>query len=278
MVTNEQKHQIFLYPVVRVFSEKAAGSGTIIYSKEDPDNPGDNLTFVLTNFHVVEDLIGIRKDWDSLLKRNIEKEFLKRPHIEVFSYVRTSYVDSSNRYNGDIVCYDRHQDLAILKIDSPRKFDYVADLIPKDKIKELRLFQEVVVSGCSLAHEPFCNFGQITFLNELIDQKKYIMSNANSIFGNSGGALFMKDTGWMIGVPSRITGIQIGFGYDVTAWMGFSAHPERLYEFFEQQEIKFIFDSTDTYKAAMERRKKKEMEALMAMKAEKEAVGHINGE
>lgn len=265
-------HETFLYPVVRVFSKAAAGSGTIIYCEEDPKEPGEFLTFVLTNHHVIDDLVTYKKEWDSVLKREIPKEFHEKAKVEVFSYVRMSEVDSSNRYIADIVAYDKNHDLAILKIDSPRKFEPVAKLISKEDIRNLKLFMDVVVSGCSLAHEPFCNFGQITFLKEIIEQKKYIMTNAASIFGNSGGALFSYDTGELIGVPSRISGIQLGFGHDIITWMGFSAHPERLYEFLEEQELHFLVGKEDdNYHTAMERRKKKAKRSLVERYVEENA-------
>jgi len=264
----EEKHETFLYPIVRIFSDKAAGSGTIIYSQPDPKNEGEYLSFVLTNFHVIESLLSYKDDWDSLLKREIKKEFHNRAKVENFSYVFMSSVDSSNRHSAEIIAYDKHHDLAVLKIESPKKFDYVAKLIPKDNIRDLRLFMDVVVAGCSMAHEPFCNFGQLTFLKEMIDQKEYVMTNASSIFGNSGGALFLKETGELIGVPSRISAIQIGFGVDVITWMGFSCHPKRLYQFLKEQELQFIYDPKDDYYSALERRRNKETEALMALKAE----------
>ena len=261
-------HETFLYPTVRIFSAKAAGSGTLLYSEKDPKEPDDHLTFVLTNHHVVEDLISYKKQWDSLLKREVEKEVLENAKVEHFDYVRMSTVDSSNRHDADIVAYSKEHDLALLKIDSPKPFKYLAKLIPREKIKKLRLFQDVIVSGCSLAHEPFCNFGQLTFLKELIEQKKYLMTNANSVFGNSGGTLYLKDTEEMIGVPSRITGIQLGFGFDVMTWMGFACHPERIYEFLDEQKCEFIYNRKETYYDAMKKREEKEKEALMAMKAE----------
>lgn len=262
------KHETFLYPIVRVFADNAAGSGTIIYSEPDPRNAGEFLSFVLTNHHVVEDNIKYKEEWDSVLKKQRKKEIINHPKVEVFSYVRTSEVDSSNRYNAEIVAYSKEHDLAILKIDSPTKFPNVAKIIPRNKIKELKLFMNVVVAGCSLAHEPFCNFGQITFLKEIIEQKEYIMTNASSVFGNSGGALFLEETGELIGVPSRISTIQLGFGHDVVTWMGFSAHPKRLYEFIREQGLFFLIDVTDTYYAALERRRKKEKEAMLALKVE----------
>jgi len=261
------KHEKLLYPVVRIYTAKAAGSGTIIYSKSDPQNEGDFLTFVLTNHHVIGECIKYKKEWDSVLKREIEKEFLEIPRIEVFDYVRLSTVNSSNAYRAEIIAYDKNHDLAVLKIDSPKQFDYVAELIPKEEIKNLRLFEHIVVSGCTMAHEPFCTYGQLTFLKELIEQRLYCMYNAGSYFGNSGGALLLKETGQLIGVPSRLTGIQLGFGIDMVTHMGFAAHPARIYEFLEEQELHFLWNS-DTFYDALEKRERRKKDALLALKAE----------
>jgi S1-C subfamily serine protease len=265
----KQKHEKFLYPVVRVYTAKAAGSGTIIYSQCDPTNEdGDFSTFILTNHHVIEESIKYKKDWDSVLKREIDKEFLEIPRVEIFDYVKDSTVVSSNSHRAVIVAYDKNHDLAVLKLESPKCCEFVAPLIPRDEIKELRLFMDVVVSGCSMAHEPFCTFGHLTFLTELIEQRLYTMYNAASYFGNSGGALFLKDKGYLIGVPSRLTGIQLGFGIDMVTHMGFAAHPERIYEFLDEQELKFLYDPNDSYEAAMERRDRKKKDALLELKAE----------
>jgi S1-C subfamily serine protease len=263
------QHEKFLYPVVRIFSEQAAGSGTIINCSPDPENDGDHMTFVLTNHHVVEDLIKVKEgEWDSVTKRKREKEYLEKAKVEVFSYVRMSEVDSSNRYSADIVAYDKDHDLAVLKLDSPTQMKHVADLIPEEKIKDLKLYMGVVVTGCSLAHDPFSSFGNLTYLKEIIDQKKYVMVNASSVFGNSGGALFLRETGELIGVPSRITAVQLGFGVDILTWMGFAAHPERIYEFLKEQHLEFLFNGDGDYYAAMKRRKKEEKKAALELKAE----------
>ena len=258
----KEKHEKFLYPCVRVLSARAGGSGTIIYSEPDPVNEGDFVTIILTNHHVVDSSISYRDEWDSVLKKDRKQEIFQKVDVDVFDYVRMSTVDSAQRYKADIVAYDKVHDLALLKMDSPRKFPYVATLIPEERVRNLRLFQDVVVAGCSLLHDPFCTFGQITYLSEIIDMKEYLMSNANSIFGNSGGALYLKDTGELLGVPSRVTVNQLGFGLDVQTWMGFSSHPKRLYEFFREQEMQFLFDRTDTFKASRERREKMRLEGV----------------
>ena len=271
----KQKHEKLLYPVVRCFGKKGAGSGTIVYCKEDPKNEDGFLTFILTNHHVIADLISLKDKWNSLLKQTRKGEIIDKAKVEIFDYVSMSTNDSSNRFNAEIVAYDDHHDLALLKLETPRKMAWVAPIIPEDKIKALRLFMDIAVSGCSMAHEPFVNFGQLTYLTEEIDQKRYFMYNAGSYFGNSGGALFLADEvnmpelyGYLIGVPSRLTGIQLGFGVDMVVNMGFGAHSLRIFEFAKEQHLDFLFDEEKTYYDALDDRKKKEEKNLVQMQAE----------
>ena len=98
------------------------------------------------------------------------------------------------------------------------------------------------------------------------------MQNAPSIFGNSGGGLFHGVSGHLLGLTSRITVTQLGFGMDVQAWMGFSTHPDRLYEFFEHQELQFLYDENDNYHDAMDRRSNRRKEALRSIMLEKEGI------
>jgi len=261
-------HESILYPVVRVRTEKAGGSGTIIYSEPNPKNKEEYQTFVMTCAHVVEDAITVKKEWDSYLRKNIEKEFKKLVQVEIFDYVFMSTVNSSNAYKAEIVAYDKAQDIAILKLQSPKQCSYIAKIIPKEEIKDVKLFTPAYASGCSLGHEPFANLGQITYLTEEIDNKLYWMTNCSSIFGNSGGAIFLAESGHQVGITARITGLQLGFGQDIITWMGFSVAPQRIYEFFEEQDLRFLFDDKDTYEKSMKRREKKQKEALLKIGGE----------
>lgn len=263
----KEMHEKMLYPVVRVRTEKAGGSGTVIYSKPNPKNKDEYQTFILTCQHVVDDAIKQKREWDSLLKKKKEKEFMSQVGVEIFDYVYLSRVNSSNAFRADIVAYDKEHDIAVLKLDSPREIKYVAKIIPQDKIDSVKIFTPTWTCGCSLGHEPFPNKGNITYLNEIIDNKLYWMGNGHSIFGNSGGAAFLEETGEQIGITARISAIQLGFGFDIMTWMGFMVAPQRLYEFFDEQELMFLYDDNDTYEKAMERRKKQEREAMLALAA-----------
>jgi len=268
----KQWHEKFLYPVVRIKAEKSGGSGSIIYSEPDPDNPEEYQTFVITCAHVVDDCIEQKEEWDSLLKKKRTKEFLKQPTVEIFDYVHLSNVNSSNAHRADIVAYDKEYDVAILKLASPKRVEHVATFVPRNKIKDIKVNTPTVTCGCSLLHDPFANEGKVTYLDEIIDNKLYWMNNGNSIFGNSGGAVFLAETGEQIGITARVTVAQLGFNVDVMTWMGFHVSPQGIYEFFDEQEL------TDTYKKAMERRKKKEKEAKLAMLRASEDGDSSSGE
>ena len=260
-LTQQELHEKILYPVTRVKCAKSGGSGVLIYSKEDPQNTGQFLNIVLTCQHVIDDAITVKNEWDSVLKREVKKDIMEEVSVEIFDYVG-SKIASANSTQAEILAYDKNHDLAVVKLNNTKPQDWVADIHKKEEIEDLQLFDPVWTSGCSLLHDPFANSGTLTYLREIIEQKTYMMYNAPSIFGNSGGGVFQGNSGHLLGLASRITSIQLGFGIDVMTWMGFCTHPERLYEFFEHQELQFIYDDNDNYYEALERRTKKQKSSL----------------
>ena len=98
------------------------------------------------------------------------------------------------------------------------------------------------------------------------------MQNASSIFGNSGGGLFHGQEGHLLGLTSRVTVTQLGFGLDVQTWMGFSTHPDRLYEFFDHQELQFLYDKKDDYHKALARRESRRKDALRSIILDSQGV------
>ena len=264
MLTVQEVHDKVLYPVVRVRTGNSGGSGVLIYSEPDPDNEGRYINIALTCQHVVDSAIKIRDEFDPVLKQQRKSDYFEEVAIEVFDYDGSKLI-SSNSTQADIIAYDKHHDLAAVRLHNFRQQPFVSSIIPKDEIDELKIASPVVTCGCSLLHDPFPNNGTLTYLREVIEQKAYLMSNAPSIFGNSGGGLFHGETGLLLGLTSRVTVTQMGFGMDVQTWMNFSTHPDRLYEFFEHQELQFLYDKTDNYRDAIRRRDSKRREALRSI-------------
>ena len=260
-------HEKVLYPVVRVWAGQAGGSGVLVYSEPDPKEEGKFINILLTCEHVIDGAIKLRDEWDAILKREVKRDVLDEVTIEVFDYDGSKVV-SANSTTGQIIAYDKHHDLAAVKLNSnTRPLSHVASVIPKEQIGCLQLFDPVWVSGCSLLHDPFPNPGTITYLREMIDQKAYLMQNASSIFGNSGGGLFQGSGEELnlLGLTSRVTVTQLGFGVDVQTWMGFSTHPDRLYEFFDHHELQFLYDNNDDYYSAQQRREGRRRDALRSI-------------
>ena len=264
-------HEKILYPVSRVRASDSGGSGVLVYSKEDSKHPGEFINIALTCEHVIAKNVIVKDEWDTVLKREVKRDVSSEVSMEMFDY-DNSEVISANSIKADIIAYDKNHDLAAVRLHSKKQMPYVATVIPKDAIKCLQIADPVWVSGCSLLHDPFPNSGTITYLREMIDQKAYIMQNAPSIFGNSGGGLFHGVTGNLLGLTSRITVTQLGFGMDVQSWMGFSTHPDRLYEFFDHQELQFLYDDNDDYHDAMDRRANRRKDALRSIMLEKEGI------
>ena len=182
MLNQEQLHCKVLYPVVRVRTQKAGGSGVLVYSQPDPKKPNKYLNVALSCEHVIHDSVTVKEDWDPVLKQERKKDFLEEVQVEVFDYDGSRIV-SANSTQADIIAYDAHHDMAALKLHNSRQMPFVAGVVQEADIDSLRLFDPVFAAGASLLHEPFATDGRITFLREIIDQKEYLMTSASSVFG-----------------------------------------------------------------------------------------------
>lgn len=242
----EKEHQEMLYPTVRLRTEKAGGSGTIIYSKAIPGQKGsdpDYETYILTNYHVVEEAIVFKKKWDPIAKRDRTIETRTTVQVEIFEYKHGSSIVGSSAFDADVMAWDKEHDLALVKLRAVKPFKFVAKLFPTGKEDEIKLFSPCVAVGCSLGHSPIPSKGMLTGKNDELENKSYWMSSAQIIFGNSGGSMYLSDTHELIGVPARISGYMAGFNLDIVTHMGLFVPITRVYEFLQEQMYQFVYDS-----------------------------------
>jgi len=266
----EQKHKEMLYPVVRVRSGKATGSGTVIYSRKDKS--GNFHTFVLTNHHVVSDLIKIAKVWDPVLKRKIDKEVLGKPWVEFFEYNDLSRNVGQVAISANIVAYDGAEDLALLELDDNEKAaKFIAKLYPRSEIKNIHLYDEVWASGAALGHAPVVTHGHLSYMDDVIDNYSYWMSTALTIYGNSGGAVFRPSTRGFefIGIPSLIS---VVFGSQAITHLGYFVPITRIYGFLERNFYHFIYDSRFTLEKSVILRERQIRESLGKISAEEGVI------
>lgn len=265
LVATQEMHHRMLYPIVRVRTERTGGSGTVVYSKPSEKNKERYETYILTNYHVVDDAISYQTEWSPLLRRDEKVERRGTVTVERFLYKDLSICVGREAYDADIVTYSRSEDLALLRLRSTRQVVDVARLMPRDKFKGVHVFDEAFAVGCSLGHAPIATRGMITSLNDEIGDKSFWMSSAQIIYGNSGGAMYHGRAKEFIGIPSRVA--VIGWSGPVTH-MGYFIPLPRIYEWFDEELVTFIYDGKQTPEQSRRLRKERHQEDRSRRKKE----------
>lgn len=241
-------HKHILYPVVRVLTEHAAGTGVVIYSGATPetaDKPADEQefeTYIITCHHVVEDAIKFVKKWSNIAKKDVVVEANEMVRAEFFKYEKLSRCVGATTLDAEVVCWDKPLDIALLRIKCAEKIEAVAKLYARGKSDDVKLGMPMMSCGCSMAHQPFFTFGNLSSKGDQIDAKEYWMTSANVIFGNSGGPVFLESTYEYLGNTARVASVNLGFGVDIITWMGFFIPIDSIYGFLEENFFQFIYD------------------------------------
>ena len=245
----KEAHKAYIYPVVKVTHGSFGGSGTVIFSEENHE--GTFSTYVITNHHVISSAISVEEVWSPSLKKDVKREKRQIVYVEIFKYRDLSTPVGALKIEADIKIYSKDHDLAILKLRSEGKAEHVAKLLPESMVDSIRVLDATIAVGCSLLYPPLPSIGIITRLNEYIESLPYHMSSSATIFGNSGGAMFLIGTGEFIGIPSRVA--VYGWGTAVSH-MGFFIPIKRIYEFLLEENYDFLYDSSKTEEESLNKR------------------------
>jgi len=219
-----EAHQKFIYPIVRVSTNTAGGSGTVVYSQE-------GQTYVLTNNHVISDAVRIVEEWNSEKQEEVKVEKRSVVYVEIFKYRNISTPVGTLKVEADIIAYNEDEDMALLKLRFEESVKYVASLLPEELLDTVHVTDETVAVGCSLGFPPLPTMGVLTRKNFLIQSLPYHMSSAQIIYGNSGGAMFYGPTGEFMGIPSRVP--VVGWGTPITH-MGLFIPIKRIYDWLDR--------------------------------------------
>ena len=237
-----QQHKEMLYPTVLVTVSSGAGSGTVIYSEKRGD---DVVSLVLTNHHVIADHVKVEKEWDSIKEKKIEVERRRPVKIDLFEYNNHSDSIGTVGRRALIVAYDVKRDLALLQItDKERKMLYVARLYPEDKDRGPWIFNEVYAVGAGLGKPPFPTRGMLAGFGKDRNGLSLWLATAPIIFGNSGGALFVRSQRGryeLIGVPS---GVSV-YGWAVVPHMGWARPITEIRSFLRKNNFGYILGDVE---------------------------------
>jgi hypothetical protein len=155
--------------------------------------------------------------------------------------------------------------MALLKLRDIKKYEFVADMFPKESF--LEMLMELYCVGCGLGQRPLMTHGFLTGIGIEIENYDYMLSSAPSIFGNSGGAVFTVETLQFVGIPSRVSVSGGMFGGSPIPHMGYFIPIDRVYNFLDEQRYQFIYDSNFTVTKCDKLREQKREKELAEYKS-----------
>jgi S1-C subfamily serine protease len=215
-----------LLPTVQLNGDDTVGSGTIVFSGENPKNGGGVETYALTSYHVV---------------RNILADTPKAHHdgFDVTIYLPGDKVV----VKGKMVASQPKIDAALVRIFTDKKLPFVANVLPRGETGSVKVWDPVCAVGCPLGNDPVPSHGEVSSLKNELNGANYWMVNAPTYFGNSGGGIYRADTRQLIGVFSKI--YTHGKGTPVVVpHMGLCTPMDAVYEWLATEKLEHLLQSS----------------------------------
>ncbi|HTF57070.1 MAG TPA: serine protease [Planctomycetota bacterium] len=216
-----------LRPSVQVCGHGSVGGGTLIRSERDAD--GTYGTYILTALHVV------RKSGDR--ESTVPAP---RPPVQVKIFSESGEAEP---VESDLVLLDDRRDLALLKLRTTRYYPIAARLASRERVRETTVFTPIYTVGCPLGHDPLPSFGEITTLHKEVNGERFWMMSAPTIFGNSGGGVFHRETLEMIGVSAMICTFDNPVSTPVPH-LGILVPLDSVFDWLRDNKYAFLYDVT----------------------------------
>jgi hypothetical protein len=242
-----------LYPTVMVDLSDGQGSGTVVFSgkrKHESWKDEKVWTLVLTNHHVVASAVSIEEEFDPKRQKNVQKETRRPVHVRLWDYNDYSTAIGTTGRVARIVAWDKHRDLALLRLDDKeRVMENIATLWPEN-IGGPYLFQKTWAVGSGMSNPPYPTEGLLSGISGKDAKGRALyLSSAPIIFGNSGGSLWAysksRDKYEMIGVPSMVG----AFGYgNIVTHLAWSRPISEIRAFLRENDYGFVVGDDDVAK------------------------------
>lgn len=213
------RYRELMSPTVRVQSRSEVGSGTILLSKQL--GRGRARTYVLTAYHIVEEAEG------EAAEGTLEVDFYAEGELVRSEVAR-------------LVAKEVGLDLALLEVRGYHVYETKARIPARERLAEVRPFSKVYAIGCPLGYSPLPTSGELTSKDKELDGNRYWMINAPTIFGNSGGGIYLAGPRVMIGVLSRISAYKNMIDVAVPH-MGLVTPMNQVYDWLDQTRYAFVY-------------------------------------
>jgi hypothetical protein len=182
-----------IYPTVQLRGNGTVGSGVLVYSERQPGFPGAPVytTFALTAFHVVKEVLGEEP-----------KQGKEIGTVEVLG--QEGFRKKNLKVSACVVLFDGDRDTALLRLNTTRRFPYLARLMRQEALGSIDIFSPAYAVGCPLGNRPMPTLGEVSSRSKKVGKQTYWMLNAPTYFGNSGGGIYLASGYDLIGVSSMI--------------------------------------------------------------------------
>lgn len=213
-----------LLPTVQLNGEDTVGSGTIVFSGENSKTRATE-TYVLTSHHVIRNILA-------------DTPKAAQDGIDVTVYLPGERLT----VKGKMVASQTKIDAALVRLMTDRKFEYVANVLPRPEGAQVKVWDPVCAVGCPLGNDPVPSHGEVSSLRNELNGANYWMINAPTYFGNSGGGIYRADTRQLIGVFSKI--YTHGKGTPVVVpHMGLCTPIELVYDWLAEEKLDHLLQS-----------------------------------
>ncbi len=216
-----------LAPSVQVYGRGGVGGGTLLLSRP-------HHTYAVTAYHVVHKAIAETRE-----------------PVDVRLYdERGVPVDT---VESDLVAYDEKKDLALLHLRTGRVYPHAARLASRETLRKTRVFTPIYAVGCPLGHDPLPTVGEIATLHKAVGGESFWMMNAPTIFGNSGGGIFHRQTRELLGVSVMICTYDGAVSTPVPH-LGILVSLETVYDWLDGLGRRYVYDPASSPEACEELR------------------------
>ncbi|MEE8142870.1 MAG: serine protease [Planctomycetota bacterium] len=184
----EMKNRM-IYPVVQLRGNGTVGSGVVIASARGESSEKYD-TYILTAHHVVEEILS-----GDLDEAQVDE-------LRFVDPVTDRLMDEA--YTGTLEAFEAEVDIALLKVEMDEPWPYVARLATTKQVSNIEVFDRIYAVGCPLGNKPLPTAGEISSKTKTVADQTFWMINAPTFFGNSGGGVFLMDSGDLVGISSMI--------------------------------------------------------------------------
>jgi len=217
----EEMWNSLLGPIVQLSGEESVGSGVMLRGPVEAGS-SEEVDYILTAWHVIRDIQG------SLYNSEMP--------VPVTIYLSES---QTREETATLLEFDPVIDVAILRLDAPAPVENIAHLSALSRLADVRIFDSVYAVGCPLGNDPIPTLGQVSALAHDVDGESYLMINAPTYVGNSGGGIFTAENRELLGIFSKVY-THGSLRPTIVTHMGLVTPMHVIYDWFEQVNYGFL--------------------------------------